>query len=84
MLEVLLVKQDTDKWSRQRTFSNIERSVKDGRYKPRHNFTDDDIDLVMDMLRTTKGPIDDLLKSVDKEAFNKIKMARSQRPSPNK
>ena len=72
MLEVLLVKQDTDKWPRIRTFANIEMGVKDGRYKLRHNFTNDDNELVMDMLRESDGSID-LLTSVDEEAFNEMK-----------
>ena len=83
-LEVLLVKQDKDKWPRTRTFANIERGVKDGRYKLRHNYTNEDNQLILDMLREAEAPIDDLLTSVDEEAFNRMRNGPFTEDEPEK
>ena len=83
-LEVQLVKQDKDKWPRTRTFAYIERCVKEGRYKLRHNFTNEDNRLVLNMLREAEDPIDDLFTSVDEEAFNKMSNGPLSEDEPDK
>ncbi len=69
-LEVVIVKKNTDMWPRTRTFPHMERGVREGRYKIRHNLSASDYDLVIDRLRKMDRPVDHLLTSVRDAVFD--------------
>lgn len=71
-LEVIIVKKDSDTWPRTRTFSHLERGLREGRYKIRHNMTSKDTELVIEQLRKVDTPLSDLFTSLKDADFSSM------------
>ena len=68
-LEVIIVKKDSDKWPRTRTFPYLEKGVREEWYNIRHNLKNKDNEKVIERLRQEENPLDDLLTTVGDEVF---------------